>query len=128
MATDNSLAKPEHHHVELREVVGGISGESLRIAVKPAHQRTGLIGESTGFVKNGRIEHGSDGHGKRCARGDRPLGLLVELRVILTLSGDGLVEITQCDRESDIELSQRRIYDSPASAHRHYAKIHRTTL
>ena len=101
MATDNSLAKPEHHHVGLREAVGGISGESFRIAVKPAHQHAGLIGESTRFVKDRRIEHGFDGHGKRCACGDRPLGLLVELRVILALSGDGLVEITQRDRESD---------------------------
>lgn len=116
------------HHAEPHEAVGSISGESLRIAVKPAHQRAGLIGESTGFVKNGRIEHGFDGHGKRCARGDRPLGLLVELRVILALRGDDLVEIMQCDRESDIKLSQRRIYDSPASAHRHYAKMRRTTL
>lgn len=90
-----SPTKPEHHHAEPHEAVSSISGESLRIAVKPAHQCAGLIGESTGFVKNGRIEHGFDGHGKRCARGDRPLGLLVELRVILALSGDNLVEIAQ---------------------------------
>lgn len=51
-----SPTKPEHHHVELREVTGSISGESLRIAVKPAHQCAGLIGESTDKTNSSHLD------------------------------------------------------------------------